>query len=170
MRFLKRGLMAAGALALAAMFLNFVAPKAVHAAVATLVQVVNTISNPAITQDTSKTAAQIVNLEFFPNGSVLTCENLKTGAQGPYEVPSGQTLMITAITITPPDGASGVQDVSAIAASFFPVTLLSLRVTNTATTQFVFPSGIWVPGGFSMGMEFTGPAPTIWVSGYLTTN
>lgn len=51
MRFLKRGFIAAGALALAAMFLNFVAPKAVHAAVAALVQVANTTASPAIVSD-----------------------------------------------------------------------------------------------------------------------
>ena len=48
MKFLKRGLMAAGALALAAAFLNVTAPKIVHAAVAALVQVANTTANPAI--------------------------------------------------------------------------------------------------------------------------
>ena len=62
MQFLKRSSMVAGALALAALLLILAAPKRVHAAVAPLIQVANTIANPAITQDTSKTAAQLVNL------------------------------------------------------------------------------------------------------------
>jgi hypothetical protein len=44
--------MAAGALALAAMLLNIVAPKAAHAIVATAVQVMNTSATPVPTLDT----------------------------------------------------------------------------------------------------------------------
>jgi hypothetical protein len=51
MRFAKRLLMGVGAVALTAMVLSVAAPKAVHATVAALVQVVNTTANPAVTLD-----------------------------------------------------------------------------------------------------------------------
>ena len=69
MRFAKRLLMAAGAVALTGLMGTMIAPKAAHAVVSTLVQVANTIANPAITQDTSKTAAQLVNPSCDPSGA-----------------------------------------------------------------------------------------------------
>jgi hypothetical protein len=55
-------LAATGALALPAILLTLAAPKKVHATVATLVQVVNTIGSPVITQDTPHMASQLVTL------------------------------------------------------------------------------------------------------------
>ena len=51
MKFAKRLLMGVGAVALAAMLLSVTAPKAVHATVAALVQVVNTSADPVPTYD-----------------------------------------------------------------------------------------------------------------------
>ena len=49
MRFTKNVLMSIGAVALAIVLVNVIAPQAVHAAVAALVQVSNTATNPALT-------------------------------------------------------------------------------------------------------------------------
>jgi purine nucleoside permease len=104
MRFLKRGLMAHGALSLVALFLNLVAPKSVHAAVAALVQVANTAANPAITQDTSKAASQLVYLVCYPPAEsapfVVQCSS-QGGSGAQYTVPSGQNLVVTSMMITP---------------------------------------------------------------------
>src|SRR5580704_8627668 len=51
MRFIKRLLMGAGAVALAGTLISLVAPKAVHAAVAALVLVTNTSANPVPNAD-----------------------------------------------------------------------------------------------------------------------
>ena len=173
MQFLKRGLMIAGAFALVAMLLTLAAPKRVHAAVATLVQVANTIGNPAITQDTSKTASQIVNLRCAAwSGHNGYCERIINGT-GTFQVPSGQTLVVTSIVITPPDAASGEQDVTLIEGGFFPQEIHTLRVTNEATTQFVYPSGILYLSGANVIVTSDASmvsSATLYLNGYLTTN
>jgi hypothetical protein len=97
MQFAKRLLMAFGPIALAAMILAVAAPKAVHATVAALVQVVNTAANPAITQDVSKLASLEVQLncspicyQIFPDAA--------TSASA-FSVPAGQSLVISTIQI-----------------------------------------------------------------------
>jgi hypothetical protein len=170
MQFLKRGLMIAGAFALVAMLLTLAAPKRVHAAVATLVQVANTIGNPAITQDTSKTASQIVNLRCAAwSGHNGYCERIINGT-GTFQVPSGQTLVVTSIVITPPDAASGEQDVTLIEGA---LEIHTLRVTNEATTQFVYPSGILYLSGANVIVTSDASmvsSATLYLNGYLTTN
>jgi hypothetical protein len=56
MKTLKNFVSGIGSFALAAMFVALVAPKAVHAVVATLVQVVNTTANPVPNLDTERNA------------------------------------------------------------------------------------------------------------------
>lgn len=73
MKFAKRLLMVAGAVALAGLFSVMLAPKAVHAVVATLVQVSNTSANPVPTLSTNisgRTAFDIaVGDVLFSGGS-----------------------------------------------------------------------------------------------------
>ena len=66
MRFAKAILMGIGALALVASLMNLMAPKAVRAAAATLVEVANTVTAPALTLDISKSALQHVELTCGP--------------------------------------------------------------------------------------------------------
>jgi len=56
--------------------LTLVAPRAAHAAVAALVQVTNTIANPAVTEDTSRAASQIVHLITQVKSAVSTARKL----------------------------------------------------------------------------------------------
>jgi hypothetical protein len=49
--------------AVMALLLTLAAPRAVHAVVAALVQVVNTTANPAVTQDTSTTHFILTSLD-----------------------------------------------------------------------------------------------------------
>ena len=88
MQILKRGLMAAGALALAAMFLNFVAPKSVHAAVAALVQVVNTPANPVPTQNIYEPAKNVLVLSCFGFGYCVT-----------GNVPAGSMFVLDSVSV-----------------------------------------------------------------------
>jgi hypothetical protein len=162
MKWMKRILMAAGAIAIAASMITLVKPKVVHAAVATLVQVVNTISDPAITQDTSKTASQIVNMFCNPSANEVPCQS--GGAD--YKVPKGQTLVITSIVITPQFSNTGTQTAEIFAGVGF---VQSLNVTNTTSTEFLYPSGIVIPSGYAIRAG-SGPSDLIWVNGYLTAN
>ena len=71
MKFLRSLLMGTGGVVLAGLVLALLAPRAVHAVVATAVQVVNTSASPAITQDTSRQASQIVTVSCASAVSLL---------------------------------------------------------------------------------------------------
>jgi len=88
MLFLKRGLMAAGALALAAMLLNFVAPRAAHAVVATAVQVMNTSATPVPTRDVDAAGRSAYTIECHSAGA--SCSTAV--------VPSGYTFVLDSIS------------------------------------------------------------------------
>ena len=88
----------------AALGLALIAPKAAHAVAAALVQVTNTLTNPAGTMSTHKAASQLVQLAA-PGGSLIAGYSTVTLAQFntamtqqqsiPYVVPQGQSLVIT---------------------------------------------------------------------------
>src|ERR1700678_3689789 len=109
MKFLKSTLMGAGSVLLLGLILTLIAPKAAHAIAATLVQVTNTTANPVINQDTSQQASEIVNLQCVASdtGSVPCYVNSAQGSINPYVVPSGATLAITSVTVTPGGGSGG---------------------------------------------------------------
>jgi hypothetical protein len=89
MLFLKRGLMAAGALALAAMLLNLVAPRAAHALVATAVQVMNTSATPVPNKDVDAPAR---------NAYVLSCAS-STDSCTTATIPPSTTLVVDSIVV-----------------------------------------------------------------------
>lgn len=86
---------------LIALVISVTAPRAVHAVVAAMVQVVNTTANPAITQDTSKQASQIVTLIGYPTPTATSysyqVQEDATCATVPYIVPAGMHLVVTTI-------------------------------------------------------------------------
>jgi len=106
MKFLKSLLMGTGGVVLAGLVLALLAPKAVHAIVATAAQVVNTSANPAITEDASRQASQIVTIQCGYTLSIpkYICRQVLptgfyniapgTGPDGGYLVPEGQYLVI----------------------------------------------------------------------------
>ncbi|MGA3205473.1 MAG: hypothetical protein ABSF12_23495, partial [Bryobacteraceae bacterium] len=118
MKFLKSLLMGTGGVVLAGLILALLAPRAVHAVVATAVQVVNTSASPAITQSIGNQAAQIVQIECgilpgsaieFPGTSLnVGCVavppagfnfDVPPPANSQYTVPAGETLVVTSVDI-----------------------------------------------------------------------
>lgn len=93
MKFAKRMLMVAGAVALVGILGAAIAPKAAHGLVAALVQVVNTSSNPAITfEEEAQTAFVAYNTCIFglaPAPDATRCEIFPL-----YSVPMGKTAVI----------------------------------------------------------------------------
>jgi hypothetical protein len=87
MKFAKRLLMVAGAVALAGLFGVMLAPKAVHAVVSTLVTVSNTSTNPVPTVSTDASQA------FVQGGSCSLVGTNFCGASV-LTVPSGDTAVI----------------------------------------------------------------------------
>ena len=108
-------LMVAGAAGLAGLLGVAIAPKAAHGIVAAMVQVANTVANPAITQETSRQAAQIVTLSTsvsagsFSEVFLLNQLSPQGGTTGPsYVVPPGQNLVITSIEFAPSAGSGSL--------------------------------------------------------------
>lgn len=166
-----------GAGVLAAM-LTLVAPRTAQAAVAALVQVANTIANPAVTQDTSRAASQIVHLTT--NGKAVVSPSVMTqlhqyisgGTFGPpYVVPAGQNLVITSIEASVTTAGNSYLNL-------YDNTTIGQRelwyLPNTGTTQLQFPSGFVYPSGSSVYVYIGGsPSPSpmfVDVHGYLTAN
>jgi len=178
MRFVKNLFIGIGAVALAGVTLTLLAPKTVHGAVATLVQVANTAANPAVTQDTTNQAAQIVTL-FCTNVSGVQCNQvLPQGSysDGYYVVPAGQNLVVTSVDVcacaaypTTLVGnfrllrAGGVYEAFLLPAGF-------VNVTYSLGTGVVIGSGI-VPGieDFDPNFYFP-PGLSATLHGYTTAN
>jgi hypothetical protein len=71
------------------------APRIAHAVTATLVQVVNTASNPVPVQGVHARQAVQLNLSFSMNaGTTFNFETYQDGSFQPYTVPSGKRLVI----------------------------------------------------------------------------
>src|SRR5580700_1684917 len=102
MKFLKSLFMGTGGVVLAGLVLALLAPKAVHAVVATAVQVVNTSASPAFTEDTSLQASQIVTIKCELDTGVLGCNQVlpngfaggQVGPNGGYVVPANQYFVL----------------------------------------------------------------------------
>jgi hypothetical protein len=174
-------LMAAGGLmggaAVLAVVLSLAAPRAAHALVAALVEVANTTANPAVTQDTSKAASQIIHLttqgKAAVNPASLTAlhQYIPGGTFGPaYVVPAGQNLVITSIE-------ASAETASGNYLNLYDNTTIGQRelwyLPNAGTTQLLFPSGFVFPAGSPVYVYIGGSNTTqmfIDVHGYLTAN
>jgi hypothetical protein len=179
MKFLKSLLMGTGGVVLAGLVLALLAPKAVHAVVATAVQVVNTSANPAITEDTSRQASQIVTIncqvalgsatpfcrQALSNGGIGT-----PGPNGGYVVPANQSFVLKSM-----DTTFSSSPVSEIAIYFYNNAQNSVvsveAVMPAADGQISFSSGIAVGPGMEVVPHALSPNyVTITLHGYLTSN
>jgi hypothetical protein len=144
MKFLKSLLMGTGGVVFAGLVLALLAPKAVHALAATTVQVVNTSASPAITEDTSRQASQIVTIQclFTPSACNQRLANGSAAASGPnggYVVPANQYLVLKTGDYYNPGG-------SAALIGFYNLNLLSFyeSIVLPPNGQVPFSSGIVV--------------------------
>lgn len=163
----------------AALVLLLITPRAVHALVATLVQVANTTANPAITQDTSKQASQTVTLScpiyILP---ALACYSIDQHGifsfPTQYVVPSSANFVVTGMDYVP----LGVGTSSAILAIYDNGTTGSgyeeIKLANANNQgQIMFPTGIVLGAGVTPRVSFVGPStqiPLVTLHGYLTSN
>jgi hypothetical protein len=160
-------------------------PRAVHAVVATLVQVVNTAANPAITQDTSKQASQILTLQCAPQtsypstSSCLQVDDHGQAASTQYQVPASTHFILTSLEYVPlgPSGNANLsifdQNPSFSAFSQFEF----LGITDlTKQTNFQFSSGIDMGSATQPAIVLEPPVSSligfycIRLHGYLTAN
>jgi len=172
MQFLKRLLMSLGTMLAAAALLAVVAPKSAHALVATLVQVANTDTNPAVTSDADRAtripyhstdyasgaAANFSGFAVVPAGYRLVVQQVS----GFYTVSSGNPLPIVQIS-TLHEGVTS-----------FPVDELATTYTGSAGGEAVFHQtvNVYVSAGDSPVLQLSGNTTgtsvgTAFVNGYL---
>ena len=173
----RAGIMA-GCAAVFAAVLTLAVPREVHAIAAALVQVTNTTGNPAVTEDISKQASQIVHLTTLGKANVLnnTMTELHQYIPGgtfgpPYVVPAGQNLVITSIeasVLTPGNNFLNLYDNTTIGQREY------WYLPTVGLTQLTFPSGFVFPAGSSVYVYIGGEGSTtqmvVDVHGYLTAN
>jgi hypothetical protein len=101
MQIVRRVLIAAGAIALAAALLTLAAPKSAHALVAALVQVTNTTANPAVTLDADKATRIPYESASQAAGVAGTCAStIQCQFSGFTVVPAGYRLVVQQIAAT----------------------------------------------------------------------
>lgn len=179
MKYAKRMLMVAGALALAGIMAIAFAPKVAHGLAAAMVQVVNTVASPAITQETNRQAAQILTLSTSVSAGsfseVFLFNQLSPQAGttgGSYTTPSGQNFVITSIEFAPTAGSG---DLRLVLLNGFNInTYEEWSVPAGSVTNLQYPSGIvigpsvapiLVPSSGSSTAAFN-----VYLHGYLTAN
>lgn len=162
----KRVLMISGSLLVSALLFSLILPNRAHALVAALVQVTNTAENPAVTEDVSRSASQIVNLNCI-NQPLLICTQIP--ANGQYTVPAGKSLVITSVDIFAPVPENVFLETID---SSGRVLYLWEYIEINGQIHYSYPTGIvWGPGSqviVSAPTTFT--STNVYLSGYLTSN
>jgi hypothetical protein len=181
---LPKSALALAGVVLAVGALTLAVPRAAHAIAATLVQVANTASNPAVTQNVSGQAAQLVylNTNLLPNSS----KSLYQFGPGLYDysgytVPAGQSLVITAADLLPAStgGCLSGQFTFILYGNSPVAAQVMWTVSAPNIGHFEYPSGIVFGPGSSPGITFSyasttsgncGNGANVNLFGYLTNN
>ncbi len=156
------------------------APKAAHALVATLVQVTNTPTNPAVAQSPNTQARQLIELStgslVAPGSSAYNqlVVNQVNGDDTPqYSVPANLFLVITSADVTSTNGGGGtcVNPANVSFTQGGPNRAVWLLAAGQGTSHFTYPSGIVFPGGATPYIHAnTGCYTYVQLQGYYTTN
>jgi hypothetical protein len=174
MQVLKRLLMGFGSILAAALLLALAAPKSAHALVAALVQVTNTPANPVPVVDVQRAAQQSVELECNPAEQI--CYQIQPDGSNnntAWVVPSGMHYVVSDVEVTSetaPGYITSVFDVQWTVPSGATHAEGWQVLSNGATTEFQFPSGIIVVSGSTVGCQAAGPIGFAFVRGYLMAN
>ena len=174
MQVLKRLLMGFGSILAAALLLVVAAPKSAHALVAALVQVSNTPANPVPVVDVQSAAQQSVELECNPAEQI--CYEIQPDGSNnntAWIVPSGMRYVISDVEITSETAPGYVNSVFDVQWTLPSGTMHAEGwqvLSNGATTEFQFPSGITVVSGSTVGCQAAGPIAFAFVRGYLAPN
>jgi hypothetical protein len=175
MRFAKNVLMAVGAVVLAAMLLSVMAPKAVHAVAATMVQMVNTTSEPVPSEDIYRLPAR--NVQLVCNASANACaiaeQNGTFDASTPWKVPSGMDFIVTDVEIS--TFGTGSSTTSSFNLEWTPpsgkLTGFGWQVLNNGVTaEYQFTNGIVILTGSTPTPVFGPNMNFATLRGYLTPN
>jgi hypothetical protein len=170
----------AGAIALGVLMLA--APRTAHAIAATLVQLTNTVANPAITQSANSQAGQIVQIstEFrIPPNTIAPVQPVIDNANGvgapPFTVPPNVSLVITSADVT---GSTITADGPCVNADAVNLTngtgnsrAFWILAPGQGTSHFTYPSGIVFPSGtIPYIISNNGCYTWVQMQGYYTAN
>jgi hypothetical protein len=174
MRMLKQALGVLGALFVLAIIVAFVAPNRARAVAATMVEVVNTVSNSVPSEDIYRLPSRNIQLVCNASDCAIAEQNGTFDGSTPWKVPSGMDFIITDVEITTYPTAST------------PETFFSLKWTppngtlqtfgwqvlsNGVTVEYQFTNGIVILPGSTPTPIFGGPTVEVAVlRGYITPN
>lgn len=172
---LSKSVVSFGTVALVACVATLAVPRAAQSFADKMVEVENTAAKPAITQSARDLAAQLVQLTSRPLiQTVTTFVNAGSSQNVAYLVPTGQSLVVTAVDITPPPGCTQPSPFQLFGAGAELSDLLwTLAPQNTG--HFEYPSGIVFAAGsrpevlFGAGTCTNGAAALVNLFGYLTS-
>jgi hypothetical protein len=176
-----------GGVAVAAILFTLAVPRAAHAVVAALVQVTNTASSPVVAQGIGNQAAQIVQIEcgYLPGGpqsfgcSAVPATGLLSvpPPTSVYNVPAGETLVVTSVDIlsgsaadSPCMSPASVQLIINVPGALGPRKVWIVP-SGAGTVHYVYPSGILIsPEAILTGVVNTISTCTLTLDmhGYLT--
>ena len=159
MKFAQRFLMGMGGLGLLAAAGLLVAPRPAHAIAAALVDVVNTTSAPAITQDVSQLASSAAAIFCEPSLSGM-CLTQPSG--NPFAVPAGKSFVITAVDMEP-SAQNYTLNCGTSQYHFW-------SINGAEMIHFVYPNGLVLPAGCVPTVIGTPTAPIVQLTGFLTSN
>ena len=131
MRFAKNLLMSIGAVALAAMLVNVLAPQAVHAAVAALVQVSNPATSPVLN-------SRIDDPGRIPYQNTAVCPNTNYCQFVPQPVPANHRLVVEHVS-------AQFESATATAGQCDFSVYVSGSTTAQASGSFLMPPSVFVP-------------------------
>ena len=174
MQILRQLLVGLGSILAVALLLAVAAPKSARALVAALVQVTNTTANPVPVVDVQSAAQQSVELECNPAEQI--CYQIQPDGSNnntAWVVPSGMHYVVSDVEVTSeiaPGYITSVFDVQWTLPSGTMHAEGWQVLSNGATTEFQFPSGIIVVSGSTVGCQSAGPIAFAFVRGYLAPN
>lgn len=176
---LPKSLLSVGVFGLAFATLTLSLPKAAHAVAAALVQVTNTASNPAVTQDTSHLASQMVHVACFGESLHSTgggCNLISPSATPffPSDYAIRGTLVVTSVDVNGSDSTGASPCPSALQVNLTQYSYWDLTAGAAATAHFVYPSGFALAGldlnGVSVIAGGSNCSAYVHIYGYLTAN
>src|ERR1700744_721694 len=170
MNLLGKSVTSAGAVVAAALLLAVSSPRTVHALGDQLVEIVNTATHPAIVEEVPHMPSHVVTLlgfvastfnndpliQLLPNGTVNDF----------FSLPAGQSLVITAVEVTPPSSASAWINLSSFSGGYYG----GWTAPGSRTTGFQLSSGIVAPSGTTLYVGGSTVGTEITVYGYLSPN
>ena len=179
MKFVKTYLLPIGGGLVVISALTLFTPRTMHAVAAALVQVTNTLSNPAITHDTSRAASQVVLLttpggvSLFAGQEVQMVQLIPTlgDSSSTYTVPTGQNLVLTGVEFNIFSANPNTYVYLGHSTSTGLTPDEPFLLPNAGHQEFRLGSGVVVPAGSYVYVSNTGGALiNAVIHGYLTAN